>query len=84
MREKVTRRIINPARPFCSQIVYCFVSTEVNEALKYSFQRLRDFLFCFLFFLITKHEICVVLGLDLMLVHHRVDCKIRRTRHPLG
>ena len=43
MREKVTRRIINPALPFCSQIVYCSVSTEVNEALKYSFQRLRDF-----------------------------------------
>ena len=43
MREKATRRIINPARPFCSQIVYCFVATEVNEALKYNFQRLRDF-----------------------------------------
>ena len=59
MREKATWRIINPARAFYSQIVYCFVSAEVNEAPKYNFQRLTDFYFSFaLFFLITKHKIC--------------------------
>ena len=50
MREKATWRIINPARAFYSQIVYCFVSVEVNEAPKYNFQRLTDFYLSFALF----------------------------------
>ena len=50
MREKATWRIINPTSAFYSQIVYCFVSAEVNEAPKYNFQRLTDFYFSFALF----------------------------------